>query len=178
MLLAWLADIRPACRLVCRPVVISSAFRHLISSIVPSSNSLGLLLVCFAGAALQSACLPSCVPPCGSPFVPLPVSPVRAVLSRCDVIAALSDCSPCRSACGHQSPRHACRMAGSGTGRGAIIVIACSPCRCCLLARADVSPACVSSLRFTLLARSAGRFVSVMCWRNCIYDLSRCYNIM
>lgn len=29
-----------------------------------------------------------------------------------------------------------------------------------------------------LLTRSAGRFVSVVCWRNCIYDLSCCYNIM
>lgn len=29
-----------------------------------------------------------------------------------------------------------------------------------------------------LLTRSAGRFVSVLWWRNCIYDLSCCYNIM
>lgn len=53
-----------------------------------------------------------------------------------DVIDALPDRSPCRSACGHQSPRSACRMAVSGTRRGAFIVIVRPPCRCCLLALA------------------------------------------
>ena len=53
-----------------------------------------------------------------------------------DVIDALPDRSPCRSVCGHQSPRPACRMAVSGTERGAFIVIVRPHCRCCLLALA------------------------------------------
>lgn len=136
MLLAWLADIRPACRLACRPVVISSAFRHLVSSIVPSSNSLGRLLAYLVPLSHPSS-LTICLLAALCPALRLASRLVRS--SRFpweDVIDALPDRSPCRSVCGHQSPRPACRMAGSGTERGAFIVIVRPPCRCCLLALA------------------------------------------
>lgn len=105
------------------------------------------------------------------------LSSVRPVLPRDDVIDALPDRSPCCSACGHQSPRPACRGAGGGTGR-AFLVIACPPCRRCLLALGVWRLRLFRLRRSALLARSAGRFVSVICWRNYIYDLPRCYNIM
>ena len=77
-----------------------------------------------------------------------------------DVIAVLPDYSPCRSACSHQSPRPACRLAGSRTGRVRLSrhrLPALPP----LLVQGGVSPACVSSLRSALLA-CVPPFVSVL----------------
>lgn len=68
----------------------------------------------------QFACLPLCVPPCvpflATPLVSLLVSllvPFSPGMSS----PPYPDRSPCCSACGHRSPRHACRGTGSGTGR-------------------------------------------------------------
>lgn len=132
-------------RLVHRPVILfprsAACLPRLIISSVTSNN----LLAC-------------------RPFVPLlvpsPISPVRSVLPWMMSLPPCPIAPPCRSACGHRSPRSTCRMAGSGTGRVAALVIACPPCRRCL-SWDGVSSACVSSLRAALLAW-VPPFVSVL----------------
>lgn len=111
-----------------RCLLVSSALPH--SSSHPSSRVICLL------AARRPAPRPASR--FDSRLVLRPVSrPVdrlaRSVRSPLgDAVAVMPDRSPCRSACGHRSPRPACRLAGSGTGRGASLAIDCLPCRCCL----------------------------------------------
>lgn len=127
-----------------------SVRRHLIAVSFRSPFRLAMLLAWLGGSVSLSslslvisgnllACCPTSRPASRfSPRFPARLASRRS--SRCssrsplgDVIAALPNRSPCRSACGHQSPRHACRGTGSRTGRGAYLAIDCPPCRRCLL---------------------------------------------
>lgn len=144
--------------------------------LVPSSRSpfRPAMLLAWLGGSVPSvislvisgnllACLPLCVPPCvpflATPLVSLLVSPLVPFFPG-DVIAVLSDRSPCRSACVHRSPRHACRLGWERDGTGSLSrhrLPALPP----LLTLDGVSPACVSSLWSALLA-CVPPFVSVM----------------
>lgn len=103
------------------------------------------------------------------------VSPVRLVLPPLgDVIAALSDRPvpfDLRSSVAPLCLSDGWELDGLllSLSLGRLVVIACSGRMSRLRA--------FSSLRSALLAR-VPPFVLVLCRRNCIYDLSRCYNIM
>lgn len=138
-----------ACVAVVPPVISSLPF-HLGPSSVSPAPLLALLVVIPRRHLIrhlgQSACLPPCVPFYGSPCVPLFVSPlVSFSTGRCYCRPARSLSVPF-SACGHQSPRPACRLGWGrdGTGRLSRHRLPALPP---LLVLDGVLPACVSSLR-------------------------------
>lgn len=141
---ASLVDVLPALPslIACVP----SSSRSVVPSSHPSSRA--ILLACRHA----------------SRFTARPASRFSSRLSsRSPLVMSSPSCPiapPCRSACGHRSPRPACRLAGSGTGRDCLSrhhLPALPP----LLTPDGVSPACVSSLRSALLAR-VPPFMSVL----------------
>lgn len=152
------------------PVVPSSSHRRFVISSRPSSRhpipSVGCLLTSSALprqsshhlwqfcllAARRLAHRPALRP--AFRLAPRPVLPWVMSSPPCPIAL------PCRSACGHRSPRPACRLGWERDGTGRISrhrLPALPP----LLALDGVSPACVSSLRSALLAL-VPPFVSVL----------------
>lgn len=81
----------------------------------------------------------------------------------------------CRSAYGHRSPRPACRLGWERDGTG--LPLSPSPARLAAAACSGMASRLRAFPCCGLLAY-VPPFVSVLWRRTCIYDLSRCYNIM
>lgn len=134
----------PLCRLI---ACVPSSSRAVVPSSHPSSRA--ILLAC-RHASRFTARPASRFSSRSSP----PVLPWVMSSPSCPITP------PCRSACGHRSPRPACRLGWGrdGTGRLSLHRLPALPP---LLALDGVLPACVSSLRYALLAL-VPPFVSVL----------------